>query len=351
MSKESADTPFSIGLVRPPLIVAELSGNHNGSIERAFALIEAAKQAGADAVKLQTYTADTLTIDHKSPDFVLSGGPWDGRTLYDLYQEASTPWDWHAALFARARELGLIAFSTPFDATAVDFLENLNCPFYKIASFEIIDLPLIRKAASTGKPLIMSTGIANLGEIQEAVDAARSAGCRDLILLHCISSYPARAEDSNLLTLPNLRETFGVPVGLSDHTPGTAVSVASIALGACLIEKHITLARADGGPDATFSLEPAEFSVLAKDCRDAYSALGRVHYDSKGCEAASATVRRSLYFVTDIDEGEVITTKHVRSIRPGFGIGPKYLDDVIGSRTTAKITRGTPVSWKLFRKK
>lgn len=347
----TANTTFPLGSIRPPLIVAELSGNHNGCIERAFALIDAAKQAGADAVKLQTYTADTLTIDHNSPEFVLSGGPWDGRTLHDLYQEASTPWDWHPALFARARELGLLAFSSPFDSTAVDFLESLDCPCYKIASFEIVDLPLIRKAASTGKPLIMSTGIANLGEIQEAVDAARAGGCTDLVLLHCISSYPAKAEDSNLLTLPNLRETFGVPVGLSDHTPGTAVAVSSIALGACLVEKHMTLARADGGPDATFSLEPTEFNALARDCRDAYVALGRVHYDSKGCEAASATVRRSLYFVTDIDEGETITTKHVRSIRPGFGIGPKYLDYVIGSRATTNVTRGTPVSWNLFRPK
>lgn len=347
----TANTAFPLGSVRPPLIVAELSGNHNGSIERAFALIEAAKQAGADAVKFQTYTADTLTIDHNSPEFVLSGGPWDGRTLHDLYREASTPWDWHPALFTKARELGLLAFSSPFDPTAVDFLESLDCPCYKIASFEIVDLPLVRKAASTGKPLIMSTGIANLGEIQEAVDAARAGGCMDLVLLHCISSYPAKAEDANLLTLPNLRETFGVPVGLSDHTPGTAVAVASIALGACMVEKHMTLARADGGPDATFSLEPMEFSALVKDCRDAYAALGRVHYDSKGCEAGSATVRRSLYFVTDIDKGEIITTKHVRSIRPGFGIGPKYLDDVIGSRATTKITRGTPVSWNLFRPK
>jgi N-acetylneuraminate synthase len=348
---ELADRAPSIRVGGPPLIVAELSGNHNGSIERAFALIEAAKKAGAHAVKFQTYTADTLTIDHKSPQFVLSGGLWDGRTLYDLYQEASTPWDWHPALFAKARELGLIAFSTPFDPTAVDFLESLDCPWYKIASFEIIDLPLIKKAASTGKPLIMSTGIANLGEIQEAVDAASHAGCKELVLLHCISAYPAKVEDSNLLTLTNLRETFGVPVGLSDHTLGTAVAVASVALGACIVEKHMTLARADGGPDAAFSLEPREFSTLVQDCRAAYYALGRVHYAPKGCESVSATLRRSLYFVADIDEGELITRNHVRSIRPGFGISPKYLEDVIGSRSTARILRGTPVSWKLFKEK
>jgi len=339
----------SIGSGRPPFVVAELSGNHNGSIDRAIALIEAAKQAGADAVKLQTFTADTLTIDHAGPEFRISGGLWDGRRLYDLYQEASTPWEWHPVLFAKARQLGLAVFSTPFDPSAVDFLETLECPAYKIASFEIVDLPLIRKAAATGKPLIMSTGIANLGEIQEAVQAAREGGCRDLVLLHCISSYPAPAEDYNLLTIANLRETFGVPVGLSDHTHGTAVAVASIALGSCLVEKHMTLARSDGGPDAAFSLEPDEFRTLVQDCRTAYSALGRVHYDEKGCEAGSAIFRRSLYFVADVQEGEVIKPSHVRSIRPGFGLLPKHLDSVIGRRATSRITRGTPVSWSLLK--
>lgn len=338
----------TIGHNCSPLIVAELSGNHNGSLSRALEIIDAAKEAGADAVKLQTYTADTLTIDSELPHFRISGGLWDGRTLFDLYREAHTPWEWHEALFRRARERGLIVFSTPFDVTAVDFLETLDCPAYKIASFELIDLPLIQKAAATGKPLIMSTGLANFQEIEEAVATARQAGCRDLVLLHCISSYPAPADDSNLLTLPHLSEAFGVPAGLSDHTMGTSVAVAAVALGACIVEKHFTLARADGGPDAAFSLEPEEFGRLVADCGVAYKALGRVHYDVKGCEAGNVVFRRSLYFVRDLVEGEVIGPHHVRSIRPGYGLPPKELDRVLGTRAVRDIVRGTPVDWDLI---
>jgi N-acetylneuraminate synthase len=345
-SFDIAGTPVGVG--RPPLIVAELSGNHNGSLVRALELVDAAAETGAQAIKLQTYTADTLTIDHDGPGFRIEGGLWDGRTLHDLYREAHTPWDWHAAIFARARQHGLLVFSSPFDATAIDFLESLDCPAYKIASFEVVDLPLIRRAAATGKPLIMSTGLANLAEIEAAVAAARDAGCQHLILLHCISSYPAPAADSNLRTMPNLGQTFALPVGLSDHTHGTAVSVAAVALGACLIEKHFTLARADGGPDAAFSLEPAEFKTLVRDCADAYAALGGVHYDLKGCETGNVVFRRSLYFVEDVAENEVITPCQVRSIRPGYGLAPKHYDTVIGRRTRAAVKRGTPVAWGLL---
>jgi pseudaminic acid synthase len=334
-----------VGRGEPPLIVAELSGNHNGSLDRAMALIDAAKEAGADAVKMQTYTADTITIDHPGAEFRIAGGPWDGRTLYGLYEEAHTPWAWHAAMFARARAHGMLVFSAPFDDTAVDFLETLACPAYKIASFELVDLPLIRKAASTGKPLILSTGMANLEEIGEAVGAARGAGCAELVVLHCVSSYPAPDEDTNLLTLPHLAEAFSVPAGLSDHTLGTAVAVAAIGLGAVLIEKHLTLARADGGPDSGFSLEPDEFAALARDCRAAYAALGRVHYDLKGSEAGNIQFRRSLYFVADLAAGDTIGPHHVRSIRPGYGLPPKFLDRILGRPSARPISRGTPVTW------
>lgn len=338
----------SIGPGQPPFIVAELSANHNGSIDRALALVDAAKAAGADAVKLQTYTPDTITLNHDAPEFRITGGPWAGRTLYDLYQEAYTPWEWHEALFKRARELDLVVFSSPFDPTAIEFLETLDCPAYKIASFEAVDLPLIRRAAATGKPLVISTGLANEQEIREAVDAARDAGCRELVLLHCVSSYPAPAADSNLLTIPHLSRTFGVPVGLSDHTAGTAVSVAAIALEACLIEKHMTLARADGGPDAAFSLEPDEFGRLVTDCRQAHLALGTVNYGLKQSEASNASFRRSLYFAAPVRKGEIIGPHHVRSVRPGHGLEPKYFDQVIGRRAACDIAFGTPVSWALI---
>jgi pseudaminic acid synthase len=337
-----------IGPGHPPYVIAEMSGNHNGDIMRAFALLEAAKKAGADAVKLQTYTADTITIDHSGPGFRIEGGLWNGRTLYELYQEAHTPWDWHPRLFAKARELGIAIFSSPFDPTAIDFLEKLGAPAYKIASFEIVDLPLIQRAARTGKPLIISTGIADLGEIGEAVAAARTDGCREIALLHCTSGYPTPPEESNLRTLPHLAEAFAVVAGLSDHTPGTAVPVAAIALGANLIEKHFTLRRADGGPDAAFSLEPEELAELVTNCRTAWTALGKVSYELEASEKGSKIFRRSLYAVRDIPAGARLTAENVRSIRPGYGLPPKHLPEVLGRRAGRAIPRGTPLAWSLI---
>lgn len=337
-----------IGPDQPPYVIAELSGNHNGEIARAFALIEAAKAAGADAVKLQTYTADTLTIDHDGPDFQIEGGLWHGRRLYNLYQEAHTPWGWHEALFAKGRDIGITIFSTPFDASAVDFLESLGTPAYKIASFELIDLPLIRRVASIGKPLIMSTGMADLGEISEAVEAARSAGCRDLVLLHCVSGYPSTPGEANLRTIPHLAKAFEVVAGLSDHSHGIGVAVAGVALGAAVIEKHVTLRRADGGPDADFSLEPDELRALVENCRTAWQALGRVDYSRKESERGNAVFRRSLYVVRDITEGEVYTVDNVRSIRPGYGLPPQFISTVLGRCARRTVTRGTPMSWDLL---
>lgn len=337
-----------VGVGQPPYIIAELSANHAGSIERAFTLMEVAKASGADAIKLQTYTADTMTIDHDGPDFYIRGGLWDGRCLYELYQEAHTPWEWHPALFAKGRELGITVFSTPFDETAADFLENLEAPAYKIASFEIIDLALIAHVAKKGKPMIISTGMANLSEIYEAVHTARENGCTEIILLHCVSSYPAPIEDANVRTVPHLGQCFGCISGLSDHTPGSAAAVTSIALGGSVIEKHFTLARADGGPDAAFSMEPGEFKVLVDDCKNAWLALGNVSYDIAGSERKSLAFRRSLYVVADVPAGEVLTKSVIRSIRPGYGLAPKFLPQVLGRRATRALKRGQPLGWQDF---
>jgi len=337
-----------IGPGHPPYVIAEMSGNHNGDIKRAFALLEAAKKAGADAVKLQTYTADTMTIDHDAPEFHIKGGLWDGYTLHKLYEEAHTPWDWHPQLFAKARELGITVFSTPFDPTAIDFLEGLGAPAYKIASFEIIDLPLIQRAAKTGKPLVISTGIASLGEIAEAVDAARAGGCREIALLHCTSGYPTPPEESNLRTMAHLADAFDAVAGLSDHTLGTAVSVAAIALGANLIEKHFTLRRADKGPDYAFSLEPEELTDLVVNCRTAWISLGSISYELQASEKGNKTFRRSLYVVQDIPAGGRFTAENLRSIRPGFGLPPKHLPEILGRRAGRAIARGTPLAWSLI---
>jgi N-acetylneuraminate synthase len=337
-----------IGAGEPPFVIAELSANHNGSLERAFAIMESAKKAGADAVKIQTYTADTITIDHDGPGFRIEGGLWAGKTLQALYEEAHTPWEWHPALFARGRELGLVVFSSPFDASAVDFLESLSAPAYKIASFELVDLPLIRKCAATGKPLIMSTGMADLKEIGEAVETARGAGAREIVLLHCTSGYPTPPEDSDLRTIPHLASAFGVPFGLSDHTPGIGAALAAVALGASVIEKHFTLSRADGGPDSAFSLEPDELESLCANARIAWQALGAIRYNKTQSERGNVQFRRSLYIVTDMKAGEALTAKNLRSIRPGHGLAPKFYDMLLGKRVNRDIERGTPMSWDLL---
>lgn len=337
-----------IGPDRPPYIVAEMSGNHNGDIGRALALIDAAKAAGADAVKLQTYTADTITIDHDGPEFRVQGGLWDGRRLYELYQEAHTPWDWHPRLFDHARSIGIHIFSSPFDPTAVELLRKLDAPAFKIASFELIDLPLIELCARTGKPLILSTGLASPQEITEAVEAARRAGDGGVIVLHCTSAYPAPASDMNLRTLQHLAQQHGVVAGLSDHTMGVAASVAAVALGACFIEKHFTLSRADGGVDSDFSLEPHELERLVKESREAWEALGVVRYDEVPSEAASRDHRRSLYVVADVAAGEAITAANVRSIRPGHGLPPKHLPEVLNKRASRDLKRGSPLDWSML---
>lgn len=333
-----------IGPGHRPYIVAELSGNHGGSIDRALELIEIAKAKGADAVKLQTYRADTLTIDADGPDFTIRGGLWDGRRLYELYEEAHTPWEWHPRLFQSARELGLTIFSTPFDATAVTFLEKLAAPAHKIASFELVDLPLIRSVAATGKPVVMSTGMASMEEIDEAVGTFRAAGGQELALLHCVSSYPAPAEQSNLRRIPALAERYGCAVGLSDHTLGTDVAVAAVALGACLIEKHVTMRRADGGPDAEFSLEPDELARLVEGARTSFEALGDGQPKRADAEAGSLVFRRSLYVVSDIAAGELFTAQNVRIIRPGYGLAPRLLPEVLGCRAARDLKRGTALA-------
>lgn len=332
-----------IGRDHEPYVICELSGNHNGSLERALALLEAAAATGADAIKIQTYTPDTITINHDGPDFTIKGGLWDSRSLYDLYAEAHTPFEWHESLFDRARELGVTLFSTPFDESAVDLLEGLGAPAYKIASFEAVDLGLIAYVARTGKPIIISTGMANLAEIHDAVRTARKIGCDQLVLLHCVSSYPAPDDESNVRTVPHLAEAFGCVSGLSDHTHGSAVAVASIALGGAVIEKHFTLARSDGGPDAAFSLEPDEFSALVADCKRAWKALGQVSYDLCGSERGSTVFRRSLYVVQDVAAGAELTPGNVRSIRPGYGLPPKELANVMGKRAARDLRRGEPL--------
>jgi N-acetylneuraminate synthase len=327
-----------------PFLVAELSANHGGHLAQALALLDAAKGCGVDAVKLQTYRPDTITLASDLPDFRIEGGPWDGRTLYDLYEEAHTPWEWHGELFERARRLGLTIFSSPFDTTAIDFLEDLGCPAYKIASFEAVDLPLVRYAAATGKPLIISTGMANAEEISEVVNAAIGSGCRALSLLHCVSGYPAPAEDYNLVTIRDLREQYRVPIGLSDHTLGNASAIASIALGASIVEKHFTLDRSAKGPDSGFSLEPRELAALVSDCRTAWMAMGKVNYGLKPSETANVKFRRSLYFIRAMKAGDVIGIQDVRSVRPGFGLPPKYLNAIVGVRVTRDVAANTAVT-------
>lgn len=337
-----------IAVDTPPYVIAEMSANHNGQIETAFKIIEAAKQAGADAVKLQTYRPDTITLNCNSEDFRIRGGLWDGRTLYELYQEAHMPWEWHAPLFFHARKLGITIFSSPFDNTAVDLLEDLNTPAYKIASFEALDLPLIKYVASTGKPMIISTGMADVEEIQEAVDAARAGGCKDLALLHCVSGYPAPASDYNLQTIPDMIQRFGLVTGLSDHTMANTTAITSVAMGASIIEKHFTLDRSGGGPDDSFSLEPAELAALCKDSKTAWGALGQVDYGRKSSEQGNVKFRRSLYFVKDLKAGDVITADAVRSVRPGFGLAPKYLNQIIGKRVVKDVETNTATNQGLI---
>lgn len=339
-----------IGSDDPPFVIAEMSGNHNQSLERALALVEAAAHAGAHALKIQTYTADTMTLDLSEGEFFISDPKslWKGTSLYKLYQEAYTPWEWHEAIIKRARELGMIPFSTPFDETAVDFLETLNVPCYKIASFENTDLPLIRKVAATGKPMIISTGMATVAELDETVRAARESGCKDLVLLKCTSTYPATAENTNISTIPHLRELFGCEVGLSDHTMGVGVSVASVALGATVIEKHFTSSRADGGVDSAFSMEPAEMAQLVLETERAWQAMGEVRYGPTAAEAKSLMYRRSLYVVRDLEPGDVIRSENIRAIRPGLGLPPKYLNVLLGKQVRRGVRRGTPVSWDML---
>lgn len=337
-----------IGADQPPYIIAEMSANHNGDINNAFKIIEVAKLAGADAVKLQTYRPDTITLDCNSEDFQIHGGLWDGKTLYQLYSEAYMPWDWHKPLFDCAHKLGITIFSSPFDNTAIDLLEDLNTPAYKIASFEAVDLPLIKYAASTGKPMIISTGMANAEEIQEAIEAAREGGCKDLAILHCVSGYPAPAADYNLRTIPDMIQRFGLVTGLSDHTIDNTTAITSIALGASIIEKHVTLDRKGGGPDDSFSLEPQELAALCRDTKTAWEALGQVDYGMKSSERGNVKFRRSLYFVKKTNAGEIITPDIVRSVRPGYGLHPRFYEEILGRTVQQTVTKGTPLTIELL---
>ncbi|XEG71206.1 pseudaminic acid synthase [Pseudomonas sp. abacavir_1] len=332
----------------PPYVIAELSANHNGKLETALEIIKEAHKAGADAIKLQTYTADTITLDSDADEFKIHGGLWGGKTLYQLYQEAHMPWEWHKLLFEYAQKLGITIFSSPFDNTAVDLLESLNAPAYKIASFEAVDLPLIKYVASTGKPMIISTGMADADEIQEAIDVARSAGCKELAILRCVSGYPAPAEEYNLRTLIDMKERFGVIVGLSDHTIDNSTAIASTALGASIIEKHFTLNRNGGGPDDSFSIEPIELKALCQNTRTAWSALGSVHYGQKSSESGNIKFRRSLYFTADIKAGQLITEDLVRSVRPGYGLPPKMKPLLIGKKAKVDIAKNTPTNLEVL---
>ena len=338
-----------IGTDFPPYIIAELSANHNGCLETALKIIEQAKICGADAVKLQTYKADTITLNSKNEEFMIRGGLWDGQSLYELYEKAHMPWEWHKPLFEYARKLDITMFSSPFDRTAVDLLEDLNTPAYKIASFEAVDLPLIKYVASTGKPMIISTGMANKEEISEAIQAAYDGGCKELAVLHCVSGYPAPAEDYNLRTIQDMSASFNIPVGLSDHTLDNTTAIASVVLGACIIEKHFTLDRNGGGPDDSFSLEPAELKQLCNGAKTAWQALGQVDYGRKSSEQGNAQFRRSLYFVKDMKAGDVIDETCIRSVRPGFGLAPKFYEELLGKKVIQSIEANTPVSQKLFK--
>lgn len=333
-----------------PVVIAEVSANHLQSFERMSSIVEAAADSKVDAIKLQTFTPDTITIKSSSKDFCISAEKslWKDRFLYDLYQEAYTPWEWHQPIFELGRKLGLVVFSTPFDATAVDFLEEIGAPCYKIASFELTDIPLIRKVASTGKPMIMSTGMATVAEIDEAVRTARAHGCPEIVLLKCTSTYPAPPEASNLRTIPHMRELFNCEVGLSDHTLGIGVAVAGVALGATVIEKHFTLCRADGGVDAAFSMEPQEMKALVEETRRAWQALGNIRYGPAEAEMASMAHRRSLYITRDLEPGDVLSLENVRSIRPGHGLAPRYLDIILGKKVNRDVSRGTPVRWEMI---
>ncbi|MBU5441011.1 pseudaminic acid synthase [Paenibacillus sp. MSJ-34] len=339
-----------VGAGHRPFIIAEMSGNHNHSLERALAIVEAAAAAGVDALKLQTYTADTMTLDIHDGDFYIEdpNSLWKGTSLYRLYQEAYTPWEWHKPIFDRCKELGIIAFSTPFDASAVDFLESLDVPAYKIASFENTDIPLIRKVAATGKPVIISTGMASVAELDETVRAARDAGCKDLVLLKCTSTYPASPENTNLATIPHIQALFQCQIGLSDHTMGVGTAVASVALGATVIEKHFTLARADGGVDSAFSMEPAEMKMLVEETERAWLSIGQITYGATQSESESMKHRRSLYVSHDMKAGDVFTEQNVRSIRPGLGLPTKYVNDILGKRVKQDVKKGTPLSWDLI---
>jgi N-acetylneuraminate synthase len=340
----------SIGPEHPPYVIAEVSANHNGKLETAMRIIEEAKKAGADAAKLQTYKPDTITLNCDSEDFKIRGGLWDGRTLYELYEEAHMPWEWHKPLFEHARKVGITLFSSPFDNTAIDLLEDLNAPAYKIASFEAIDLPLIKYAASTGKPMIISTGMADAEEIQEAIDAAREGGCKELAVLHCVSGYPAPAEDYNLRTIPDMIQRFGLITGLSDHTLDNTTAITSVAMGASIIEKHFTLDRRGGGPDDSFSLEPAEMMALCRGAKTAWASLGQIDYGRKSSEQGNVKFRRSLYFVKSMKAGEIVTADCIRSVRPGFGLAPKCLEKIIGRKINQDVLKNTRVNLDVFDK-